>query len=99
MLYLNNGTANPFSAVAGSIIGYEHGTTRSVALGDMDGDGDIDLVVGRHDQTNLLYLNAGEKTPFVRIQGYDIGADTGLTSSIALADMDLDGRLDVVARQ
>ena len=38
-LYLNNGTADPWSGVTGSSVGDVY-STRSVVLGDVDGDGD-----------------------------------------------------------
>ena len=33
--------------------------TQSVALGDVDGDGDLDLACGNYLQSNTLYLNQG----------------------------------------
>ena len=37
-----------------------HGDTRATALGDVDGDGDVDLVVGNtFAQQDRLYLNNG----------------------------------------
>jgi hypothetical protein len=55
-LYLNNGTASPFSGVTGSDISSDTYQTISIVLGDVDGDGDLDLVEGNYVQTNRLYL-------------------------------------------
>ncbi|MBN1538183.1 MAG: VCBS repeat-containing protein [Anaerolineales bacterium] len=96
-LYLNNGTANPFNAVSGSDISADAHDTYSVALGNLDGDGDLDLVVGNYDQANRLYLNNGTANPFIGVSGNDISTDANATLSVVLGDMDEDGDLDLLA--
>jgi hypothetical protein len=96
-LYLNNGTADPFSGVAGTDISSDAHDTTSIALGDVDGDGDLDLVAGNFDQTNRLYLNNGTADPFSVVSGADISSDTHTTYSVVLGDVDRDGDLDVLA--
>ncbi|NJO04409.1 MAG: VCBS repeat-containing protein [Chloroflexaceae bacterium] len=67
--------------------------TRDIAVGDIDSDGDLDIVVGNRQQ-DWLYLNAGDGTfPTART----VGSATNDTRSIALGDMDGDGDLDIVA--
>ena len=64
----------------------------SMALGDLDGDGDLDIAVAdEHDNVVTTYRNDGDAT-FVFIEGYS----TGLTFSIALGDLNGDGALDLV---
>jgi len=96
-LYLNNGTADPYNGVSGSDITGDTHDTISIALGDVDGDGDLDLVVGNHDETNRLYLNNGTADPFNSVSGGDITGDVQNTWSVALGDVDGDGHLDLVA--
>ncbi len=98
-LYLNNGTANPFSGVAGVAIGAEALQTDAMALGDMDGDGDPDLAVmagDDYDYSFRLYLNNGTADPFNSISDFGISASSYWENDIAMGDMDGDGDLDLV---
>ncbi|MCA9184769.1 MAG: VCBS repeat-containing protein, partial [Planctomycetales bacterium] len=111
-LYRNNGTSGPLSGVAGENIGGDDTITTSMALGDIDGDGDLDLVTGSFGQFNRSYVNDGSGS-------FEAGHDMGslfeqagrffatdfdpqslipdLTLAIALADVDNDGDLDAIA--
>ena len=116
--------------------------TMSVALGDIDGDKDLDLVLGNTGTSSRLYKNDGKGhfgsginvTPADRTQqvvladvngdkrldlltanlggpnkvflnngvggfgaGTNIGAQTDFTTSLAVGDVDRDGRRDVIA--
>ena len=63
-------------------------------LEDLDGDGDLDAVVGNDGQTNAVYVNAGDGTfPISRT------VDAGLadTRGVTLGDIDGDGDSEVLA--
>ena len=106
-LYLNAGT----QIVAGSptwkgfatplSITSDTGATTSLALGDVDGDNHLDLVVGNNGTANKLYRNNGSKTdPFKDVLPVSLGETTGLvataTTSVALANIDGDHDLDLI---
>ena len=66
----------------------------SGALGDVDGDGDLDAVVGTGSgEANTIWLNNGDGT-FSDAAGQTLG-DT-LATNISLGDVDNDGDLDAV---
>ncbi|MEW5767582.1 MAG: Ig-like domain-containing protein [bacterium] len=68
--------------------------TRSIALGDIDLDGDLDLAVGnRVGEPNLIYFNDG--TGYFRDSGQRLGQ--AATIDVVLGDLDNDGDLDLVA--
>ncbi len=96
-LYLNNGTEDPWGGVTGSDITADGHNTRDIVLGDVDRDGDIDLVAGNSGAVNRLYLSNGTADPWNGITGIDITSDSHTTISVALGDIDRDGDLDLVA--
>jgi len=77
------------------ILGTQKARTASLGLGDVDNDGDIDVVVanGRHwPQQNLVFFNSGEGK-FTVSQPLHIQSETSYATE--LADFDRDGDLDV----
>ncbi len=85
-LYLNNGSANPWSGVSGSDITTHPEDTRSVALGDVDADGDLDPVTGNRGVRNRLYRgNAFFDTARGRGTSLEIDTETGGITNATLS--------------
>ncbi|MCB0130531.1 MAG: VCBS repeat-containing protein, partial [Caldilineaceae bacterium] len=74
------------------VIGDVYFPTRFVAWGDMDGDGDLDLVEGNYTGGNQVLLNDGSGN--FSNTGQSLGS--GVTYGIAVGDVDGDGDIDVV---
>ncbi|MGH2569931.1 MAG: FG-GAP repeat domain-containing protein, partial [bacterium] len=74
------------------------GTNLAPALGDVDDDGDLDLLVGKGDGTIEFFRNRGApgapafEPEVARLAGIDVGED----AVPVLADLDADGDLDLV---
>jgi hypothetical protein len=86
-LWLNDGTGTFTNS--GQNIG--NSRSRSVALGDLDGDGDLDAFVG-NDGTDKVWFNYGDGFYYDSFQA--LGSLT--TVAVALDDLDGDGDLDAV---
>ena len=70
------------------------GWLSALALGDVDGDGDVDIVLGKSGgQPNVLLLNQGGGT-FVEATGFAGGSAN--TRAVSLGDVDGDGDLDLL---
>ncbi|HEX5054496.1 MAG TPA: VCBS repeat-containing protein [Planctomycetota bacterium] len=94
-LYLNTGNGTFIDATA-TRLPIDNDSTQAVALGDVDGDGHLDIVFGNEfGQQNRLCLNAGNGT-FVDVTVTHMPPDSDTTVSIALGDVDGDGDLDMV---
>ncbi len=94
-LLLNGGKAAFTDATQGRIPPMIYSTT-ALAAGDVDGDGDTDLVTGNDGGENWLLRNNGKATftggsPFVK---YIPRIEDG-TRALVLADFDGDGDLDL----
>ena len=70
----------------------ERDYTVSVAWGDVDGDGDLDLAVGNYGQRNKVYLNQGGVLASTAAWVSD---EADWTESVAWGDVDGDGDLDL----
>ena len=107
-LFVNTGSAAvPFRDVAGSVftVGTGSDFTTSVALADVNADGKLDLVLGNevgvsaarvgYPTASRLILNQGGANPFAGA-GTAVGAATANTQAVALADLNGDGKLDLI---
>ena len=97
-LYLNN--AGTFVRVIGQHPVLLAGPSRAAAFGDLDADGDQDLVVGNLLANNFLYLNSGGVqggTPgdFTQVTAGLAANDGSATLGVDLGDFDGDDDLDL----
>ncbi len=90
-IYQNDGTGHFISK--NQHLGQGENDSVSTAFGDIDNDGDLDLVVGNHNQQNRIYLNDG--TGYFTQQALFGGTDS-FTYELTLGDIDNDGDLDIV---
>jgi len=97
-LLLNDG-AGTFQDVTATHLPVDNDRTNAIGCADLDGDGDLDLVVGNVGSTyfgrqNRLYLNDGAGH-FTDATLNQFPADHQNTLGLAIGDVDGDGDLDV----
>jgi hypothetical protein len=69
--------------------------TTSLAWGDFDNDGDIDLAVGNDGQPDQLYVNEGSTTEVALLEWLWQSTESYATTDLAWGDSDRDGDLDL----
>ena len=98
--YRNDGsrTAAKLTLVDSAFVTLTRGSNPSPALGDIDGDGDLDLFVGESSGELNFYRNEGSRTEpgFVLVDENFDRIDAGRRSYPTLVDIDGDGDLDLV---
>jgi hypothetical protein len=71
--------------------------TTSIALGDINNDGILDIIIGNLGQKNQLLINAGDGRTFdENTTVVDLPGGTLYTRSVAVADINNDGMLDII---
>jgi hypothetical protein len=98
-IYLNDGVGNPFDTISHPFGSWTDGYVYALDVGDVDGDGDLDMVAGRFTDTtgrgqNAVYFNDGAGV--FGTLSHTIGVSTEQTMDLELGDLDEDGDLDVV---
>ncbi len=94
-LFLNDGRGD-FTPVTTEPLVAEGGETKACRFGDVDYDGDMDLLVSRRQgQLDRLFLNDGEGHFVPQALG-PLTTEVGETHALGLGDLDGDGFFDIV---
>jgi MYXO-CTERM domain-containing protein len=96
VIYANDGAAG-FTDVSATAVGDHTGRIRQVAIGDIDGDGDLDIYAPEVTSTlGAMFVNDGDGV-FVDEGDVRLPATVLATGSTRFGDLDDDGDLDLVA--
>ena len=93
-LYINDGSG-VFEDATAVFLPTHDDWSLDVALGDVDGDRDLDMVVANFNEQNKLYLNDGSGL-FEEVTSTHLPVDSDSSLGIVLGDSDGDGDLDIV---
>jgi hypothetical protein len=98
--YRNDGSRSVprFVLADSALVRLTRGSNTLPTLGDLDGDGDLDLVVGEGSGTLNYYRNSGTRTApaFELVSDQWNAIDPGRRSAPHLVDLDRDGDLDLL---
>lgn len=98
--YRNDGTRKQMSLVLAdsALVKITRGSHTTPSFGDLDGDGDLDLVIGEASGAINYYRNDGTRTApkFTLVSDEWEGIKGGRRSVPRLVDIDADGDLDLV---
>jgi hypothetical protein len=96
LVYLNNGTADPFNGATGIPIGSQD-TAYMVAVGDVNGDGFVDMAVANTNHIpSRLYLTNGAPLTSGSYSTMQVGTDVGYGQAALIADVNGDGKPDLI---
>jgi uncharacterized protein (DUF2141 family) len=98
--YRGDGTAGQphFTLVDSALVTLTRGSHATPFLADLDGDGDLDMVVGEGSGSINYYRNDGTRSAprFTLVSDEWLGLRPGRRSVPRLVDLDGDGKLDLV---
>ncbi len=97
-VYFNDGSGTFTSGNAQQLpTGANRGRATDCAVGDVDRDGDLDIVLSRNNgQDNFFFKNNGNTGVYTNWAAYAITGDSYDSRGITLADVDRDGDLDAI---
>eukprot|EP00946_MAST-07B_sp_MAST-7B-sp1_P003829 g3829.t1 len=102
--FVNVGTTSKANFVKGNDLvsppGQDEYLSAAPAIGDVDGDGDLDMFVGNSEGKFIYFENTGtQSSPVFRRSDHknSLDFDVGTYAMLDLADLDGDNDLDVVA--
>ncbi len=92
------GSAPVYVMVDSALITLTRGSNTTPTVADLDGDGDVDLIVGEASGQLNLYRNVGSRVApvFELVSDEFLGLDVGRRSAPLLADLRGDGKPDLL---